>query len=255
MQTDISTQVAIDALLWYKDVGISDVISDAPIDRREKREAPGPSVSSAPQQQPASLNAAAQDELRERLKKLSSIEDLRAAVDQLAATTPDVIFKPDAWYDGPTSAKVMIIGETPGSDDAPGGKIFCGNDGLLFKKALSVAGFSAEDYYMSATVFWRLPQNRKPGAEEARLCIPYVEKLIALIKPAVILTVGATASQALLQHKEGLTKIRGKAFDYNNAFLDAPVKALPILHPGYILRAPMQKKTLWRDLLTLKSML
>jgi DNA polymerase len=103
--------------------------------------------------------------------------------------------------------------------------------------------------------FWRPPGNRKPTDAELAAQKPFVERHIELIAPQILVLVGAASAQGLLQTTEGITRLRGRWFEYRTPGLIAPIPTLPIFHPAYLLRQPAQKRETWRDLLKLKSRL
>ena len=142
--------------------------------------------------------------------------------------------------DGRTRAKVMFVGEQPGNEEDLTGKPFVGPAGRLFDTALEEAGIDRKQTYVTNVVkhFKWEPRgkrriHKKPNAPEIAACRPWLEAEIALIKPRVIVALGATAAQALLGPKFRVTKERGKFFESTLApFVMATV------HPSSILRAP-----------------
>jgi DNA polymerase len=158
------------------------------------------------------------------------------------------------FADGNPHAKIMLIGEAPGADEDLQGIPFCGASGQLLDQMLSCIELSRDkNFYITNTVFWRPPGNRRPTPEELAVCLPFVEKHIALIAPELIILVGGTAIAALLNSKEGITNLRGNFFEYQNIYLQAPIQVTAIFHPSYLLRSPGQKRIAWKDLLMLKE--
>lgn len=157
---------------------------------------------------------------------------------------------------GIAESRLMFIGEAPGADEDRQGIPFCGVSGQLLDKMLGCIGLSrAENVYITNTLFWRPPGNRKPTAEELDICRPLVEKHIALVKPKRIVLVGGTATQAILGDTRGITRLRGQLFSYTNEYMEAEVPVHVIYHPSYLLRQPAAKKQTWMDLLALKAAL
>ncbi|GAA5251942.1 uracil-DNA glycosylase [Candidatus Rickettsia kedanie] len=158
--------------------------------------------------------------------------------------------------DGNLEAKIMLIGEAPGSTEDLKGIPFCGESGNLLDNMLHAIGISRKNNaYITNTVFWRPPANRQPTLEEVDICKPFVEKHIALISPKLIILVGSTATTSLLGKNSGITKIRQEYYFYTNKYLSAPIETTAIFHPAYLLRQPMQKRTSWYDLLKIKEYL
>ena len=167
----------------------------------------------------------------------------------LTKTATNTVFS-----DGQKDAEIMLIGEAPGAEEDAQAIPFCGASGQMLDSMLSHIGLSRkENFYITNTLFWRPPGNRRPTPEELAICLPFVEKHIALIDPKIIILVGSTAVSALIDTKEGITKIRGKYFDYQNEYLKNPIKTTPIFHPSYLLRSPGQKKFAWLDCLNIRK--
>lgn len=158
--------------------------------------------------------------------------------------------------DGNPDAKIMLVGEAPGATEDEKGISFCGESGMLLDAMLHTIGISRKtNAYITNTVFWRPPANRKPTSEEIELCRPFVEKHIALINPHLIILVGATATSSLLNQGESITNLRGNIYLYKNQYINDPIKTTAIFHPAYLLRQPFKKKDMWYDLLKIKDIL
>ncbi|HEY8227000.1 MAG TPA: UdgX family uracil-DNA binding protein [Pyrinomonadaceae bacterium] len=142
--------------------------------------------------------------------------------------------------DGRTRAKVMFVGEQPGNEEDLTGKPFVGPAGRLFDNALVEAGIDRKQTYVTNIVkhFKWEPRgkrriHKKPNAQEIAACRPWLEAEIALVKPKVIVALGATAAQALLGPQFRVTKERGK-------FVESTLApyVMATVHPSSILRAP-----------------
>lgn len=158
------------------------------------------------------------------------------------------------FSDGNADADIMFIGEAPGANEDEQGKPFVGASGQLMDKAVSCIGLNREtNWYITNTVFWRPPGNRKPTTEEINVCKPFVEKHIALQQPKLIVLIGGTATACLMDAKTGISKLRGTYSAYTNQFLDNPVHMTALFHPSYLLRSPNKKKDFWFDLLKMKQ--
>jgi DNA polymerase len=116
-------------------------------------------------------------------------------------------------------------------------------------------GFKREDLYITNTLFWRPPGNRRPTEDELAMCKPFVEKHIFLKKPKLIILMGATAMQDILEIKDPISKARGKFYDYQNEYLEDPIKTCIFFHPSYLIRQPSKKREAWKDLLMIKEFL
>ena len=142
--------------------------------------------------------------------------------------------------DGRSRAAILFVGEQPGNEEDLTGKPFVGPAGRLFDDALDAAGVNRKQTYVTNVVkhFKWEPRgkrriHKKPNAVEINACRPWLEAEIALVKPKVIVALGATAAQALLGPKFRVTKQRGE-------FLESTLAPyiMATVHPSSILRAP-----------------
>ena len=156
--------------------------------------------------------------------------------------------------DGNPSARVLILGEAPGSEEDREGRPFVGAAGQMLDKMFAAIGLSrtaevpAHAVYITNVMPWRPPQNRDPSADEIAMMRPFVQRHIALVNPDVIVLMGNTPCQAVLGQR-GILKLRGVWAEA----LGKPV--LPMAHPAYLLRNPVAKREAWADLLALKARL
>ncbi|MEW5768010.1 MAG: uracil-DNA glycosylase [bacterium] len=148
---------------------------------------------------------------------------------------------------GNERAKLMIIGEAPGSDEDKAGEPFVGPAGQLLTRMLAAIKLSREEVYITNAVKCRPPQNRDPNKDEIETCHPYLKAQLDIIKPKLILTLGNFATQTLLETTKGITILRGQFFDYHG------MKLLPTFHPAALLRTPSLKKLAWQDLQLLQK--
>ncbi|WP_313412310.1 uracil-DNA glycosylase, partial [Rhodospirillum rubrum] len=185
-----------------------------------------------------------------------SLEDLRTALDSFRSCALRRTATQTVFADGCPQSGMMIIGEAPGADEDRLGRPFVGVSGKLLDAMLGSIGLDrADSCYITNVVPWRPPGNRKPTADEVALCLPFLERHIALVRPRLILAVGGLAAQALFGRSEGITRLRGHWHDYEGPGLDRSVPVLATFHPAYLLRTPAQKRLAWRDLLALRQRL
>ena len=190
---------------------------------------------------------------RELADRCNTLEELRDAIKNFDGCSIKKTATNTVFSDGNPQAKIMFIGEAPGAQEDIEGIPFCGQSGKLLDTMLKWIGLTRkENFYISNTIFWRPPGNRKPTPEETDICRPFVEKHIALINPKILVLVGSTATTSLLNNKTGITKLRGNYFEYSNVYLKSPIPVGVIFHPSYLLRSPGQKRFAWHDLLDLK---
>lgn len=213
------------------------------------------SAPAAPAKALGPLDQAAVLSAREAAASAPDLAALRAALDRfdgiaLRKTATNLVFA-----DGNPAARVMLVGEAPGADEDRLGLPFVGVSGQLLDRMMAAIGLDRTSFYITNVCFWRPPGNRKPTDAELAAQKPFVERHIELVAPRVLVLVGAAAAQGLLQTTEGITRLRGRWFEYRAAGLPDPIPTLPIFHPAYLLRQPAQKRETWRDLIKLRSRL
>jgi uracil-DNA glycosylase family 4 len=142
---------------------------------------------------------------------------------------------------GNPNADIMLIGEAPGADEDKTGEPFVGRAGQLLTKILEAINIKREDVFIANILKCRPPNNRTPFPEEISTCIPYLKKQIDLIKPKVILCLGLTAANGLLNTKNSMIKMRGNVYEFHG------VKLMVTYHPAALLRNPNWKKETWED--------
>ena len=145
---------------------------------------------------------------------------------------------------GNPDADLMVVGEAPGADEDRLGEPFVGRAGQLLTAMLRAIGLQRTDVYIANILKCRPPGNRNPTLEEAAACQPFLERQIALIRPKLILSVGAVSAHNLLGTEESVGKLRRRVHHYGAA-------AVPVLvtyHPAYLLRRPEEKAKAWEDL-------
>lgn len=177
-----------------------------------------------------------------------SLDDLRRALESfdgcsLRNTATQLVFG-----DGNPQADIMVIGEAPGADEDRQGKPFVGVSGQLLDRMLSFIGLTRENFYITNTVYWRPPGNRKPNDGEFAVCRPFVDRHIELIDPKLLLLVGDKSVRGLAGATTGITRSRGQWYDVKIG--DKTIPALATFHPAYLLRTPAAKRQAWQDLLT-----
>jgi DNA polymerase len=161
------------------------------------------------------------------------------------------------FADGDPSAAVMLIGEGPGAEEDREGLPFVGPSGRLLDRMLASIGLSrhAGDVYITNVLPWRPPGNRNPTDAEVAVCISFLKRHVALARPRLLVLLGGVPARGLLGAREGITRLRGRWRDLDLPGLDAPIPALPTLHPAYLLRNPGAKRDAWSDLLSLRRRL
>jgi len=142
-------------------------------------------------------------------------------------------------------AAVMLVGEAPGADEDDQGLPFVGRAGQLLDKYLSSAGI--DDVYINNVVKCRPPENRLPKKEEVEACWPYLVRQIEVIKPRIIVCLGALATQQLVHPQAKITMVHGKIYTKGR------IKIVPTYHPAALLRDPNKKKPCWNDFKVIRT--
>jgi DNA polymerase len=137
--------------------------------------------------------------------------------------------------EGDPTSRLMFVGEGPGADEDAQGRPFVGRAGQLLTQILSAAGIDRERVYITNVVKCRPPENRVPTTEEMMACDLYLRTQIALVRPALLVCLGATPMRWILKTQEGISKIRGRWLPWRGIAL------MPMYHPSYLLRNPVSK--------------
>ncbi len=141
--------------------------------------------------------------------------------------------------DGPD---ILFVGEGPGADEDAQGRPFVGSAGQLLAKMIEAMGYQREEIFVTNVVKCCPPNKRTPLPEEMETCLPYLQQQIRLLKPKVIVGLGATAIKGLLGKTAGVSRLRGTWQEYEG------IKLMPTYHPTYLIRDPSKKKAVWQDL-------
>jgi DNA polymerase len=156
---------------------------------------------------------------------------------QLAQGRNKIVFA-----DGDANAQIMFVGEGPGADEDAQGLPFVGRAGQLLNNMIAAMGLKREQVYIANIVKCRPPQNRKPEPGEANTCMPFLERQIEIVRPRVLVALGATAATYLLGMRGSIASMRGRIHDYRG------IQTVVTYHPAFLLRDPTQKKEAWKDL-------
>jgi uracil-DNA glycosylase len=146
------------------------------------------------------------------------------------------------FADGDANARLMFVGEGPGADEDAQGLPFVGRAGQLLNNMIAAMGLKREEVYIANVVKCRPPQNRTPEPEEANTCSPFLFRQIDVVRPEVIVALGATAATYLLGQRQPLAGLRGRVHAFRGS------KLIVTYHPAFLLRDPRQKKEAWADL-------
>jgi uracil-DNA glycosylase len=265
---DRATAAAV--LRWWSEAGVTTAVDETPHDRFGDHEG----AAGAPQTAPARAEArprvataaperaaghavappVAEAAARAMASSAPDLETLRSNLLRfegcaLKKTATQLVFA-----DGTPGSRVMLVGEAPGGDEDRIGRPFVGRAGQLLDRMLFAIGLGRQCVYIANVVPWRPPGNRTPTPQETEACLPFIRRQIALSGAEILVCLGASAAQALLGVREGITRARGKWFDYQCESGRA-IPAIAMFHPAFLLRQPAQKRQAWADMRALASRL
>ena len=155
---------------------------------------------------------------------------------------------------GNPRADLMFVGEGPGADEDTQGEPFVGRAGQLLNNMIKAMGIRREDVYIANVVKCRPPGNRTPERDETEACSPFLMRQIAVIKPKVVVALGAVAAKNLLAMNASMSELRGRFYDFMPAGARSSdpswqgTKLAVTYHPAFLLRDPRQKGEAWKDL-------
>jgi DNA polymerase len=176
------------------------------------------------------LNAADKHETLEQIRKnLGACQRCK-----LGATRKNLVFGA-----GNPKARLVFVGEGPGADEDAQGEPFVGDAGKMLNRIIAAMELKREDVYICNVVKCRPPQNRSPELDEVSTCSPFLLRQLQAIRPEVIVALGSSAAQSLLQTKVPISKLRGKFHDFHGMPL------MPTYHPSYLLRSGGNSDSFW----------
>ncbi|MEZ5946815.1 MAG: uracil-DNA glycosylase [Hyphomonas sp.] len=184
-----------------------------------------------------------------------TLEALKAAIESYDGSPLKAAAQNTVVFDGTPGATLMVIGEGPGAEEDRRGLPFVGRAGQLLDRMLAAIGRTREENVLISNVnYWRPPGNRNPEPEELEVCRPFVERMIELARPKLIVAAGGVPATSLLETSNGIMKLRGTEHVFTTAG-GYSIPLIPLLHPAYLLRRPQEKSRAWRDLLLVEKRL
>ena len=178
-----------------------------------------------------------------RGKKLQDLKDSISKIKncELKKASTNIVFS-----DGNPEAKIMIIGEGPGANEDLEGVPFIGRTGELLDKMLLSINLDRDNVYISNVVNYRPPDNRNPTNEEIVRYLPFLVKHIEIINPQILILLGSTALNAIIDNNKTISNVRGKWIEKKIGICNTSV--IISFHPAFLMRQPDQKKLSWLDL-------
>ena len=150
---------------------------------------------------------------------------------------------------GDPRARLMIVGEAPGSDEDIQGIPFVGRAGQKLTQIIEAIGLTRGDVYIANVIKCRPPENRNPEPDEVEQCEPFLFRQVDTIKPKVIVALGTFAAKSLLKSTDSISRLRGRVYDYRGA------KLVPTFHPAFLLRNPSCRREVWEDMKKVRALL
>jgi uracil-DNA glycosylase len=262
-----------DLLTFYVEAGVDIALDEMPANRFADQAVaaaalPDPEAVAAPVVRPRELRPAAPAvapaappplpeeaimAARAAAKSATSLESLRAIMQDFEGCALRTTAKQLVFGDGSPQARLMFVGEAPGSEEDQTGIPFVGKSGQLLDKMLAAIGIARADVYIANVVPWRPPGNRDPSIHETQICLPFIQRQIELVGPQVLVCLGKPATATLLGVTEGIRRARGRWLVYKTETRD--IRAMPTYHPAYLLRTPIEKRLAWRDFLAIRKAL
>jgi len=260
--------VMIEALQWYLDHGVDELLLDTAVDRTvipdvsdviAKALPPKAVIKREAQKNAPDMMGAAEAivEARKIAENCNTLEELQVAIGAFEGLSIKKTATNTVFGEGNPESPIMLIGEAPGADEDIEGKPFRGENGQLMDKILACInlGRESEDLdrsvYMSNVLNWRPPGNRTPTQAEMDISLPFIERHIALVQPKMLIICGGLAGKTLLKRSDTISKIRGSFHDYQVGEVSIPT--IVTYHPAYLLKMPLQKKAVWADMLMFQA--
>jgi uracil-DNA glycosylase len=190
---------------------------------------------------------------RAAARSAASLEDLREIMNAFEGCALRTTAKQLVFGDGSPNARLMFVGEAPGSEEDQRGVPFVGRSGQLLDRMLGAIGIARSEVYIANIVPWRPPGNRDPSIHETQICLPFIQRQIELVDPQVLVCLGKPSTATLLGVTDGIRRTRGRWFTYKAETRE--IRAMPTYHPAYLLRTPIEKRLAWRDFLAIRKAL
>ena len=143
---------------------------------------------------------------------------------------------------GDPNARLVFVGEGPGSDEDQSGEPFVGAAGQLLTRIIEAMGLTRSAVYICNIIKCRPPGNRNPQPDEIDTCRPFLDRQLRTIRPEFICALGKFAAQTLLDTTVPISRLRGRFHEFQGALL------MPTYHPAYLLRNPDKKRDVWEDI-------
>ena len=186
-----------------------------------------------------------------KANKIEKLEKLKEEINSIQNCNLKKHSKNLVFGDGDVHSPLMIIGEAPGEEEDNLGLTFQGQTGNLLKKMLAAINIKKEDVYITYTVNFRPPEDRKPNSSEIKRYSIFLKEHINIINPKIIIILGGSAMESVLGSKKKVSSERGK---WKEIILkDKVIPLIITFNPSYLIRFPENKKYSWEDLKIIKK--
>jgi len=269
-------------LSWYLNAGVDEAMGEQPLDRYALasqalalRQAEAEKVLQASEAERAALppkpeprqnfgpvavqpvdHGASEDAIKMAVDvagACKTIEDLQAALEAFDGCALKKNAMNLVFADGPTDAKVMLVGDVPGEQEDRQGVPFVGPGGQLLNKMLASIDVDRSEVFVSNSVFWRPPGNRGLHPGEIAVCLPFVERIIEIVDPQILITLGGPTTHSLLAQQGNISKLVGRWFTYETSKMSHPIAACALYHPEFLIKSPAMKRQAWANLLDIQD--
>jgi uracil-DNA glycosylase len=231
---------------FYAELGIDGVSRDPAWTRR----AGGASAPPVPDDLPAALREDAPEPVPTGPDSAVALASIREDLGDCTRCKLAGLGRKQIVYGvGNPNADLMFVGEAPGADEDLQGEPFVGRAGQLLTKIIEAMGYTRKDVYIANVLKCRPPGNRNPEPDEVASCQPFLLRQIDVVQPKVMVALGTFAAQALLNTKDPISRLRGRAWPCRSRLL------VPTFHPAFLLRSPDRKRDTWDDMKLVMSIL
>jgi uracil-DNA glycosylase family 4 len=260
---------AAELLAWHISAGVDAVLDDVPHNRFEEaandaqglRDAPKrvalrsepTGIPSNPRDRGASVTPVTPgpakdwvEEARARAAAAQSLDELRAHLVSFEGCPLSRTAKSCILANSASDHGILVIGDAPEADDDRSGEAFSGRPGVLLDAMMKAIGLERDQLILTTAIPWRPPGNRAATVHELEVCAPFLLRQVELVRPRLVLALGALPAQLLAGRTESVLKLRGQWINLDHS--GQAVTMMVTLPPAYLLRQPMQKRFAWRDL-------
>ena len=192
------------------------------------------------------INRYKKDNFEISVNKADNLERLKKSIMNIKNCSLKNSATKMVFSDGNPKSKIMLIGEAPGASEDQEGLPFVGRAGILLDKMLSSINLDRKNVYVSNIINYRPPDNRRPTDEEMNRYLPFIKKHIEIISPKILILLGSTAMNALIDNDVVISKVRGQWIE--KEFGQCKTSVIVTFHPAFLMRQPTQKKLAWIDL-------